>query len=100
MALHSLRFVPRSLTLRLGARLQCTRRAQPSWTAGGPSPYVLAWLCALVFVFSFCGTTSAQTSSVSPPATAFGDAIYGPGRMPGTKVLSTDGYGYLPQIEP
>ena len=78
MALHPLRFTPRSLTLRLRAQRECPRRAQRSWVAGGSSPYVLAWLCALVLVCSFCDATSAQSSSLSPPATAFGDAIYGP----------------------
>jgi outer membrane lipase/esterase len=90
MALHSLRFVLRSLTLRLRARRECTRRAQRSWVAGGSSPYVLAWLCALVLVCSFCGATSAQSSRLSPPETAFGDALYGPGRMPGTATPVVD----------
>ena len=82
MALHALRFAPRSLTLRLQARRECPRRAQRSWVAGGSSPYGLAWLGALVLVFSFCGPTAAQSNRVSPPQTAFGDAIYGLGRQP------------------
>jgi outer membrane lipase/esterase len=85
MALHQLRFVPRGLILGLRVRRECTSRAQRSWAAGGSSLYVLAWLCALVLVCSFCGTTSAQLSRLSPPETAFGDAIYGPGRMPRTQ---------------
>src|SRR5215217_6323768 len=86
MALHSLRLAPRSLPLRLRARRECPRRAQRSWVAGGSSPYVLAWLCALVLVFSFCGPTSAQSDRLSPPETAFGDALYGRGRQPGQPV--------------
>ena len=83
MALHSLRFAPRSLTLRLRVRRERTTRAPRWWAAGGPSHYVLAWVCALVLVLSFCGATSAQSSRLSPPQTAFGDAIYRPGRKPG-----------------
>ena len=99
MVLHSLGFVPRSLPFKLGAWPQCTRRAQPSRTAGGPLPYVLAWLGALVFVFGFCGTASAQTSIVSPPATAFGDALYGLDRMPGTtNPVNPNGTGICPRL--
>lgn len=90
MALHALRFIPRRRALRGRARRECTGRAQRSWVTGGPSPYVLAWLCALVLVCSVGGATSAQSSgsspSLSPPQDAFGDAIYGVGRMPGTVI--------------
>src|SRR5262245_34131008 len=79
MALHSLRFAPRSLTLRLRARRACTSRAQRWWMAGGPSHYALVWLCTLVFVLCFCDVTSAQSSRLTPEV-AFGDAIYGPAR--------------------
>ena len=68
--------------MRLRARRECPR-AQRLWGAGGLSHYVLAWVCALVLIVSFCGATSAQSSRLSPPQTAFGDAIYGPGRKPG-----------------
>src|SRR5712691_10453975 len=86
MALHSLRFAPRSLTLRLRARRECPTRAQRWWAAGGPSHYVLAWVCALVLVLSFCGATSAQSSHLefTTPEIAFGNAIYGLNRRPGT----------------
>jgi uncharacterized protein YhjY with autotransporter beta-barrel domain len=86
MALHPLRFVPRSLTLRLRGRCACIRRAPRLWVVGGASPYILAWLGALVLVCSFCDATSAQSSSLSPPETAFGDAIYGVGRTPGVAI--------------
>ena len=79
MALHALRCAPRSLTLRLRARCECTTRAQHWWAAGGPSHYVLAWVGAVVLVLSFCGATSAQSSRLTPEI-AFGDGIYGPGR--------------------
>src|SRR5262245_24577759 len=82
MALHSLRFAPRSLTLRLRARYACSGRAQRGWAAGGASPYVLACLGALGLVLHLCGTTLAQR--VSPPEAVFGDAIYGLCRKPGT----------------
>ena len=35
---------------------------------------------------SFCDATLAQSSRLSPPETAFGDAIYGPGRSPGVAI--------------
>ena len=99
MALHSLRFAPRSLTLRLQARRECPRRAQRSWVAGGSSPYGLVWLCALALVFSFCGPTSAQSNRLFPPQTAFGDAIYGPDRMPGTATpVNGMGTGICPRL--
>src|SRR4030095_4862725 len=99
MALHSLRLAPRSLTLRLQAQRECPRRAQRSWVAGGSSPYGLAWLGALVLVFSFCGPTAAQSNRLSPPQTAFGDAIYGPDRMPGTpNAVNMMGTGICPRL--
>jgi uncharacterized protein YhjY with autotransporter beta-barrel domain len=99
MALHVLRFAPRSLTLRLRAQRECPRRAQRSWVAGGSSLYGLAWLGVLVLVFSFCGPTAAQSNRLSPPQTAFGDAIYGPDRNPGsTAPVNLMGTGICPRL--